>query len=282
MLYQKLLIGSNPYYISVEKTSAFEIHRHPEFELSYCLKGEYDIICENKRYLLKKGDFAIIPPMAAHEFPSNNHSGKRITIEVGYAFLGNFFKLFANQNSNCIFYQKSDLHPTALYNELVTLLEETASIHCSNSAFSELFVKANLYKISALLLQMTYKFETNDAQSKSLTDIENIDQALEIIYNNYYEPLNIEEISTFCGYSKSNFCKIFKTITGDTFHNTLNRHRIDISCMLLSETNYTIERIAQETGFTDSKSFCRVFKKFMNQSAGEYRKRTAGIYKQPK
>ena len=39
------------------------------------------------------------------------------------------------------------------------------------------------------------------------------------------------------------------------------------------EASFTVEKIAQETGFSDAKSFCRVFKKLMGKNAGEYRKR---------
>ena len=272
MLYQKLLYGSNPFFVSVGKALKFETHRHPELELSYCLKGEYNVICENKLYSLRQGDFLVISPMASHEIPANNRNGEMLTIEVGYTFLGKFFKEFTNHTTACCLYQKNDFPSYSANNELVELLKETARIHMSNSALKELSIKGNLYKISSLLLQMTCGVDTDNAQNKKMTDIENVDMALEKIYNNYYEPLNIEDISTSCGYSKSNFCKIFKAITGDTFHVTLNRHRIEIACMLLSETNYTVERIALETGFADSKSFCRVFKKLMGKSAGEYGK----------
>jgi len=272
MLYQKLLIGSHPYFISVKMASAFEMHRHPEIELSYCMEGTYDIICEAKRYSLNAGDFAIVGPMTAHEFPQNNASCQRMTIELGYAFLGEFFESFAAQNADCHLYKKSKLQHTASYKRLIALLDETASLHLSKSNFYELSIKGNLYKISALLLQTLYNAQTFDIQNKKLNDIKRIDQSLEIIYNRYYEPLNIEDVSASCGYSKSNFCKIFKEITGDTFHHTLNRHRIEIACILLRESVDPIEKIAHETGFADAKSFCRVFKKFMGQNAGEYRK----------
>lgn len=272
MLYQKLLMGRDAYLCGVGKSTSFELHRHPEIEISYCLKEEYDIVCEGKYYLLNKGDLAIISPMAAHEFPMHNPSGERLTIEVGYSFLGEFFKAFTDQNFNCRLYRKSDMQSVAAYEELIALLEETALISRSNSPFKELSVKGNLFRISALLLQMTHDAGPGNKQYKKITDIEIVDQALTLIHNAYYKPLRIESISSSCGYSKSNFCKIFKAITGDTFHNALNRHRIDISCMLLRETNDPIEKIAQETGFADSKSFCRVFKRIMNQSAGEYRK----------
>jgi AraC-like DNA-binding protein len=102
--------------------------------------------------------------------------------------------------------------------------------------------------------------------------VKKIDIALEAIYNRYNEPLDVESISALCGYSKSNFCKIFKNVTGDTFHNALNLRRVEIACLLLRDSNDTVEDIARDTGFLDSKSFCRVFKNVTNQTAGQYRK----------
>jgi len=186
--------------------------------------------------------------------------------------LGEYFETFASQNISCHFYKKVDLQHDALYQKLELLLKETVSLYYMDSFYDQLSIKGNLYKICALLLQMSGNCIPNNTQKKKLTDIKKIDQALEKIYNYYYEPLSIEEMSEFCGYSKSNFCQIFKNITGDTFHNTLNRHRIEMSCMLLRETNYTIEKISQETGFIDIKSFGRVFKRIMGQNAREYRK----------
>lgn len=271
MLYQKLLMGNKPYFLSVGSVSAFETHRHPEIELSCCLQGHYDIICEKKQYTLNMGDFAVVSPMAAHEIPQNNTFCRHITIELGYILLGEHFDFFTNQNSSCRIYKKSELEQTESYKQLMLLLEETAALHCSDLNFCELSIKGNLYKISALLLQLCNCYADN-SRSKRLTDVKKIDKALESIYARYYEPLTVESVGAFCGYSKSNFCKIFKNITGDTFHNTLNRHRIEVACMLLRETDHTIEKIAQETGFADTKSFCRVFKKIIGNNAGEYRK----------
>ncbi|MBQ8249989.1 MAG: helix-turn-helix transcriptional regulator [Clostridia bacterium] len=104
-------------------------------------------------------------------------------------------------------------------------------------------------------------------------NIVKIEKAIEIIYNRYSEPLDIESVSAECGYSKSSFCKIFKEITGETFHSVLNRHRIEIACMHLKNSNASVEEIALNAGFSDLKSFCRVFKKITGESSGSYRKR---------
>ena len=213
----------------------------------------------------------VVGSMAAHEFPKTNTVGRQMTVELGYAFLGEHFEALTSRIPDCLVYRKEVLESTGQYRQLMALLEETAALYCSVSAFSDLSVKGNLYKISALLLQMQFGAREEAAKSKELIDVKKIELALETVYNRYYEPLGIEEVSELCGYSKSNFCKIFKKITGDTFHNTLNRHRVEVACMLLRKTDDSVETIAQETGFADAKSFCRVFKKVTGKTAREYR-----------
>ena len=276
MLYQKLLMGKNPYFIKVGAATAFEFHRHPEIELSFCLNGVYDIICEKERYTLTAGDFMIVSPLAAHEIPENDTLCSHITIELGYSFLGDFFESFVTDNPNCHFFKNTDLPENPLYEELKELMEETAVVYNAAPAFSELSIKGNLYKISALLLQLLCTSQNAGVTAKKSVDIKKIDKALGCIHDRYHEPLTVASVSAYCGYSKSNFCKIFKAITGDTFHNTLNRHRVEMAGMLLRETDYAIEKIALQTGFTDAKSFCRVFKNVTGQSAREYRKRPRG------
>ena len=115
--------------------------------------------------------------------------------------------------------------------------------------------------------------EPDERVTKDLQNVQKIEKSLDIIYNRFDEQLDLETVSKLCGYSKSNFCKIFKTITGDTFHNILNRHRVDIACLKLKESTASIEEIALSVGFADTKSFCRVFKSVTGFSSGEYRKK---------
>jgi len=271
MLYQKLLMGDKPYFLMLGNAAAFESHRHPEIEISFCLEGSYDLVCENQRYTLNRGDFAVIPSMAAHEIPENNDiSCKSLTIELGYILLGAFFDTFTALTETCC-WTKSACAGEERYQQLSALLVETAGLYTSDSPFRELFVKSNLFQISALLLQLLDSMQPKISHHRNPQDIEKIDKALHLIYSSYNKPLNIRAVSKACGYSESNFCKTFKSITGITFHHMLNRHRIDIACTLLRESGEPIEKIAQETGFADSKSFCRVFKKYTSQSASEYR-----------
>ena len=276
MIYQKMLSCDTPYSFRVSQVTSFEKHRHPEVELCYCTEGTYHILCENIRYTLSAGDFLIIGSMVAHEIVLGSSPARHIVLELGYALLGNHFDAFINQSSVSCIFRNSDLRNSKHHQQMVALLEETANLQSFPSDVRELTIKGKLYTISALLLQMIRSKQDTDIQIKDLSDVKKIDHALEIIHNQYPDPLTVDTTSRLCGYSKSNFCRIFKKITGNTFHNALNRRRVDVACALLRQTDAPIEQIAQETGFVDAKSFCRVFKSLTGITARDYRKMFKG------
>ncbi len=280
MLYQKLLTGTAPYHLEVSQGYTFELHCHPEFELNYCLGGSYLIVIEGKELVLKEGDLVIISPMTPHELRQNGtNTCLRLTAEMGPVLLDEQFGPFvALSGKNKLFRLKhhSD-DPVNL--ELVDLLEETARLLSEKPRFYSLSAKGNLYKISAVLLKMFTRDEDDKTVMRSLTDLERIGRAINLIYSSYDRPLTLDRASELCGYSKSRFCRVFKEITGESFHAMLNRHRIEIACLKLRELNLSIEAIALSVGFADSKSFCRTFKRLMGVSAGAYRKEPSNFNK---
>ena len=110
--------------------------------------------------------------------------------------------------------------------------------------------------------------------------MENIDKALDLIYYNYKEPLTVEYAARITGYSKSNFCKTFKKIVGESFHTTLNRQRIRCSLDLLSATDLSVAEISSEVGFSEAKAFCRVFRAIYGTTPGKYKRNNEGYLKE--
>ncbi len=277
VIYQKLLIGRDPFYIKVEEADSFADHCHPELELSYCLSGSYEIVIEKKKYRLNAGDLAFIPPMTAHEYPESTvPKSERLIIEVGPRFLTGYFDHFKKLSPKTpVVSLKGDSSDEPALSGLVALLNDTAALSQSDSALSALLIKSNLYRISAVIL--SYLLETGKAGSyeKGLHDTARIEKALEIIYDRYHTQLDLDTVCAECGYSKSNFCRVFKKITGSTFHNVLNSYRIEMACLYLTESSLSAESIASQVGFSDAKSFCRTFKNITGETPGSYRKKNA-------
>lgn len=273
MLYQKLLAGADPYFAAFSTSTAFELHCHPEIEFSYCFQGSYPIVIDKTEYILNEGDLAIVNPMVPHELKNDiAPQSLRLTLEIGPAFLGEHFASLVSMNrgSNILLLKRGS--HASYYKELSESLDDTARLLQKKDMFFPLMVKANLYKISSVLLHFFAQKQQMPHPFKSSTDVEKIGLAVDMIHNYYNTPLSLDEVSSYCGYSKSNFCKLFKDITGESFHVLLNRHRIDVACLRLREPTPSIEEIALSVGFSDSKSFCRVFKKVIGKTAGEFRK----------
>lgn len=263
MLYQNLLMGSKPYHIAIGRMNPFEMHRHPEIEFLYCLEGTCDIVVNRRACHLTEGKLALVGSMTPHEI-LRSESCRTLVIEVGPVLLGEYFDAIAKLNPAQSLLSREDS------SELCALFQETAGLIQSGMPFSELSVRGNIYKICASILQKLMEDPSSTA-SKSLISISNIERALELIENRFAESLSIDYVASLCGYGKSNFCRIFRQITGDTFHSTLTRRRIQAAQLLLKETDASVESIAVQTGFVDSKSFCRAFRRFAGITPGGYR-----------
>ncbi len=270
MIYQKLHIGDPPYLIGSRANAGYPVHKHPEVELYFCTQGSYDIIINKNKHKVSKGQLAIVGSMFSHEVLDSKdcEESRAVVVEIGPTMLGDYFGALKNEpfiepifDLNC-----------EKYDELRKLFEETAKIHADLTPLSKLVLMGNVYKISAYILSDFITENDSSNATKKINSITAIEKALEHIYNNYDQKLTVEEAADVCGYSKSNFCKIFKNITGDTFHNVLNNHRVKVACTLLRSTDFSIEEIATRVGFNGSKSFCRIFKDTKGVSPGTYRK----------
>ena len=269
MIYQKLHLGDPPYLLASKTAVVFPSHTHVEIELFYCVSGDYEIIVDRKKYTVKEGELVIIGSMISHEvLGSKDNSSCCVVLEIGPAMLGEYFTPIKNQAfPNPVIDLKQ-----GKYRNLYELFNELDDLYKESTAFSSLLVKGNIHKISAYILKEFVSENDGSTIPKKLNSINAVEKSLEFIYNNYNRKLTVEEVAASCGYSKGNFCKIFKNITDDTYHSFLNKHRIKMAQILLKNSDYSVEDIATRVGFADSKSFCRIFKTINGISPGRYRK----------
>lgn len=269
MIYQNILTEISPYQARVSQLDGFSEHRHGDIELHFSVKGSFEVIIDKKRHTVNEGELILISPMVAHAFPHHRDKTRKIlTLIVGVSFLKNFFSYFSYAPSKTYTLTSNETN-----SELFRILSETARLCGENrDSKNDLLIRGNLYKICAYLLDtVEMSCDTPRVQSKEMTKVSNIEKALEMIHYEYSKPLTVDDAATATGYGKSNFCKIFKSITGDTFHNVLNRKRVENACNLLCQTNMSVSEIASQVGFLETKTFCRVFKSVTSKTPSGYR-----------
>ena len=269
MIYQKIFKDDQPYRIGIGGFSNFPEHRHADLEFSFCLEGEYDIIIDKKTYRVKEGGMSFVPAMVSHAVPIQAEGQRRVmTLIVGSALLKKHFSSFSRAYLASAVY---DLNSEG-GEEIRSAVRECAEALEIGGAVGELAVLGCVYKLCARILHNLANGNSANKDSSELTRVENVEKALELIYYSYTEQITVEDAAALTGYSKSNFCKVFKTVVGESFHKALNRQRAESAACLLRMSNESITEISAEVGFSEPKAFCRVFKDIYGVTPGQYRR----------
>lgn len=95
--------------------------------------------------------------------------------------------------------------------------------------------------------------------------------ALNYIDFHIREPLSLKLISEQVSVSSSYLSAQFKKETGKTLTDYINEKRIRDSLVLLSTTELPIQKVAERVGIYDENYYSRLFKKYLNQTAKQYR-----------
>ena len=94
-------------------------------------------------------------------------------------------------------------------------------------------------------------------------NIEQLEDALAYINKSYNLPLTLNEVADRFHYSAPYFNKIFKIYTGTTFKKHLQNLRCQKAIILLQDSNLSIYDICNLVGYSDSKQFFMLFKKYV-------------------
>ena len=271
MIYQNILNEISPYMASIVRSYPFGEHRHADIELQYCTKGRLELTVNKKNICVNQGELILVSPMSAHSVVGEEDSeATALLVVVGVSLLKNFFSTFSNLKTDHLIVSREELESNA---GLSGVLKETVALCEEEADKNALMIRGNIYKLCAYLIDIINSTHAaGEEQSGEMKKVASVEKALEMIYYEHNRSLTVEEVAAATGYGKSNFCKIFKAVTGDTFHNVLNRKRIQSACDLLRETDMQISEISAQVGFGEPKSFCRVFKETVGTTPGSYRK----------
>ena len=96
-------------------------------------------------------------------------------------------------------------------------------------------------------------------------------RTLQYIAANYSGRATLEAAAKAAGLSPNYLSSLFKQITGVSFREQLCRVRVEQSKRLLLSTDYSLDDIAAAVGFSDQSYYCRVFKRIVGLTPGQYR-----------
>lgn len=245
----------------------FKWHYHPEYELTFIVKGAGHRIVGSSYQQFSAGDLVLLGSNLPHTWSNKSEPdaySEAIVIQFSKEFILpflNFQEGFSIKNmleiaARGIHFETDD----ALIAKLLDLIEQKGMEKMLNLiSILDLLSK----KSHSLIAPNTFH---NIVSKNSETRINKVCLFLQ---NNFYNKISLKQVADLIFLTESNFCKFFKKATGKTYSDYLNELRINEACRLLVQSEKTISQISFDCGFETLSYFNRIFlnKKGMTPSA---------------
>jgi AraC-like DNA-binding protein len=253
-------------------------HYHPEFELTYIIKGH------GKRYVGSRldefdtGDLVLMGPNLPHcwklETPVEESEGAgAVVIQFAADFLGDaFFHRDELQHINLML-KKSSVGICFKGKARERVNKKILKLTEENDHFKILMGMLDILQDLAVSKEYQLLNEQKEAEEQQAYDQERINPVFAYLVENFRNQVSLDEVASVANMTPNAFCKFFKRITRKTFMETVITYRLNYAIQQLVQTDYPISQVAFESGFGDVSHFYKTFKQKMKMSPLSYRKR---------
>lgn len=242
-----------------------------EYILIYCIKGDGWIEINSRKYSIVPNSYFLIPANTAHKYGAEKKNPWSIYwVHFTGDTAGKFYKKYCQKKGS----SKDKFSPSVIklpfeerrmnyFNGFISLLESGYSIEIIE------YVNISLWQLLASFVY--HDFYSEVRHQKNGTDI--VDSAIQYMQDHLNESITVEELASHLNYSTSYLYSLFKEDTGYSPIDYFNHLKVQEACKYLSFTDMSIKEISFELGFNDPFYFSRLFKKMMELSPTEYRKK---------
>lgn len=228
----------------------------------------YNQVIYQKRTIELMPECLTFPDKLASEISSCMIQGNQEQFEQYVGEFQNILKQYA--------YQPAILLYSRVYFDVLVHLQKT------NIPDQEVYLSASLLQMpktieqaGSILNHMYEQYQTlrlAAEQSKENKHTEKISAGQRYIGEHFNEVnLSAGSVAEYLGYSTNYFSRLFKSITGFFINDYIRQIRILKAQELLSETDLTINSIAEATGFGSVNYFYSIFKKETGLTPAAYR-----------
>lgn len=243
-----------------------------ETKILYVVSGEIEIKKYNFQSTLVKNQFIILNPEDCCVINKKNLNGRSFFIEVSIDI--EYMKKFNNNSIRPCF--NCCLNEEVLYNEKYKSFRKLF-ISLIDKVINTLSKEKELLIFQCFFELYVFMYENFKVDSEISAINKKNNQKIGLIINyleeNYKkESLNVHEISEYIKLSPHYILKLFRANVGISLSDYLNELRIKKSIKDLLYTKKTILEISTEYGFSNSKSYHRVFKVIYGRTPKEYQR----------
>lgn len=267
---------NHPLSLSINSFDRKVFSRQTSLELSYVLKGSYEVITEHISHSLTEQELAVIAPDEIHILKKLQPESVILTIHIDFEripenMLGSCKNLFHTilctpvSNASLLRSLKEEIRRL-----LMVLFNGDSADGTDLFALNEIMMKI----LCIAKKQRNTPFEQLPVDS---THHENYVRAIQFIDRHYQEDIHLTDIAKTLSFSTSYTSRLFTRYTGLSFVKYLSYVRVRESLEDLLEGKASIEEISGKCGMPNSKAYSQIFKELYGITPSTYRKRFVKI-----
>ena len=254
------------WYSSYENIS-FVAHWQKEIELVYINSGEASFHVSDQHFTAHAGDLVICESGQIHYSDSYNTKNNLHFLIFDTNVISSRFHNPHFKNHRVTSEELYQLGLSDALQRLFTLVPE------------ELDKKQPYYKdiITSAIREFWFLLKRNLPRAEKATDnsrrshmLEDFQELLDYIDKHYAEELTLEHAASMMHFSPSHFSKTFKKLMGMNYVTYVNMVRIEHAISILINEHARMIDIALECGFSNIRSFNRVFKEITGHTPTDF------------
>lgn len=244
-----------------DKTENYPKHWHTPIEIIMPLENSYFIHLNNHWFELQPNEIIIICPCVIHSLNAPA-VGKRIIFQAELSMMYEIKELesFISFLNPAYIISKETL--PSIHEKLYQILLEITAEYQEDTPLTEVMIYSKLLEMLAILgrlhIETTFLQEETYGKQKEYT--EKFMFICNYINEHCTENLTLEEISSYAGFSKYHFSRLFKQFTNDSFYKYVTKKRIATAEKLLINPELSVIDVAISSGFSSPSAFIRMFK----------------------
>lgn len=234
-------------------------HLHNHIELVYMIEGKALAFAENQEYLLQSGEIFIAFPNQIHKYV-HTQNDEFILLIFPPELCPEFQELFTRSVPT-----SPICHGVQEHSRLAQLLRELPRINDPELPFYSTEIKG------CFLAMLSELFRRMSFEAVSTPDNDTVRDVLNYCAQNYAGNLQLDAVSQALHINKYYISHLFTQKLHVRFNEYVGMLRISAAQQLLDAGNDSITDIAYSVGFNSTRSFNRLFLKYMNTTPREYR-----------
>lgn len=222
---------------------------------------DYDlwINISGKALLETKGKEYSLGPMDAVLMTPGTSISCRILEEIDHIY---YHFIVVGENGNPINCDFTDCLIPSKQLDLLNILTNHYELLKEEHIYGKIVTKSILKILFSHMVLMNSENQNLFASGETYSDLNLLSGVIKYINDHISEPISIKTLAALLHFNDTYFCRYFKERLGVSPKQYITKLKMEYACHLMLEQGLSVKETALMTGFADSFSFSKQFKKY--------------------